>query len=362
MRILFFIPRMGSGGSERVISILANQFSKKGHSVHISQLIQSESFYPLTEDITLSGMNIHIRRNNRLLAYWDQARFFFRGISHIKKDIKKYKPDVVIAFMRQTCIMMWVLKLLGVKVRLICSERNDPTVQNAAVRRLMKLVYKKADLFVCQGKGVFDYFSNVKHKQIIPNPVSKYDYPCPNADQRRPALVAVGRLDKQKNFPLLIDSFISVHKSHPNFCLEIYGEGPERAALESQIATHKANAYIRLMGARSDLHASIHDASLFVMSSNYEGFPNALAEAMSLGLPVVSTDFATGIAKELIGKENGRVVPVGDVKAMDEAICQLLDSPELRDICSNNNRGISEKYSADAVALAWEQAIESLFK
>lgn len=362
MKVLFFIPRMGSGGSERVISILANRLTEQGHSVHITQLIASDSFYPLAESVTLSGMDIAIRRNNRLVAYWDQARFFLRGLTHVKKDIQKHRPDVVIAFMRQTCIMMGVLKLLGNQVPLICSERNDPTVQNAVVRRLMKWVYKKADLFVCQGKGVFDYFSGVANKQIISNPVPKYDFPCPTAAERRPAVVAVGRLDKQKNFPLLIQSFVRVHEAFPNVSLEIYGEGPERAALEQIISSQKANDYIRLMGAHSDLHACIYDAALFVMSSNYEGFPNALAEAMSLGLPVVSTDFATGIAKALIGPKNGRVVPVGDETAMTDAICELLSSAELRDACSQNNIGISETYSAAAITAAWESAIKSLVK
>lgn len=360
MKILFFIPRMGSGGSERVISVLANRLVQKEHGVHITQLIRSESFYPLDERVTLSGMDIHIRRNNRLIAYWDQARFFLRGLLHVRRDIKAHQPDVVIAFMRQTGIMMWIWKLLGLKIRLICSERNDPTVQNAGVRWLMKRVYRKADLFVCQGQGVYDYFEDVRRKQIIANPVPQYDFPCPAASERRSAVVAVGRLDKQKNFPLLIRSFATVHPQFPDYTLEIYGAGPEQERLEALIAAQGAADYIRLMGAHSDLHACIHDASLFVMSSDYEGFPNALAEAMSLGLPVISTDFATGIARDLIGAENGRVVPVGDEAAMTAAIGELLSSPALRDTCSANNRQIADTYSADNIVAAWEQAIAAL--
>lgn len=345
-----------------MISVLANGFVQKGHGVHITQMIRSESFYPLEEQVSLSGMDIAIRRNSRLLAYWDQARFFLRGLCHVKKDIKAHQPDVVIAFMRQSCIMMWMLKLLGEKTPLICSERNDPTVQRAMVRRLMKWVYGKADLFVCQGRGVFNYFHKVEKKTIISNPVPKYDHPCLSAAQRRKAVVAVGRLDKQKNFPLLIQSFQVIHKDFPDYILEIYGSGPEQTRLEQMIAQMEAEEYIHLMGAHSDLHACIHDAALFVMPSDYEGFPNALAEAMSLGLPVVSTDFATGIARELIGKENGRVVPVGDSAALAEAMVELLSSPELRDICSDSNVKISDIYSADAITEKWEQAIKDLLK
>lgn len=362
MKILFFIPRMGSGGSERVISVLANGLVKRGHEVHITQLIQSESFYPLDEQVTLSGLDIAIRRSSRLLACWDQGRFFLRGLCHIKRDIKTHQPDAVIAFMRQSCIMAWILKLLGEKTPLICSERNDPTVQGRFVRRLMKWVYGKADLFVCQGQGVYDYFDRIEKKCIISNPVPKYDYPCLPAAQRRKAVVAVGRLDRQKNFPLLIQSFGEVHKKFPDHILEIYGKGPEQARLEQMIVGMGAEDHIHLMGARSDLHDCIHHAAVFVMSSDYEGFPNALAEAMSLGLPVVSTDFATGIARTLIGRENGRVVPVGDGAALAEAMTELLSDPELRDVCSGSNLKISDIYSADAITEKWEQAIEDLIK
>ncbi len=353
MRIMFLIPRMGSGGAERVISILANEFGNRNNTVHIAQLVMSDSFYDLNSDIELSGMNIKIRRNNKFVAIWDQGRFFLKGLGHIRNQIKTFKPDVIISFMRQTCIMMWVLKMIGVKTKLICSERNDPTVQNVAIRFLMKHVFAASDILVCQGKGVADYFSNVKNRVIIPNPVADRSELYVPFEKRRKVVTAIGRLDKQKNFELLIRSFESVHKMNPEYRLEIYGEGPMRESLQKLINDLSSNSYISLMGAHKDVLERIADTELFVMSSNYEGFPNALAEAMSIGLPVISTDFFTGTARELIGQKNGVLVPVGDVEEMAKAIDRLLNDDELRRNAGVLNKSISSKFGIKNIVNQW---------
>lgn len=359
MNILFFIPRMGSGGAERVISVLSNSFVEKGHTVHIAQLIQSKSFYPLDERVTLSDMSIHIRRTNKLLALWDQARFFLRGVRYIKKEVKERQPDVVIAFMRQSGIMMWVARMLGCKAKLICSERNDPTVQNALVRFIMRRVYKSSDLLVCQGQTVADYFSSVKNKIVIPNPING-DTLADRAENIVSRVVAVGRLDKQKNFELLINSFADVYPNFPQYRLDIYGEGPERNTLQRLIDSKDMQEHICLCGAKKNVQELISDASLFVMSSNYEGFPNALLEAMSIGLPVISTDFSTGIARELIEGENGLVVPVGDRQSMSKAIAELLSDDERRRSMGALNREKCKKFYIPQIIEKWEDAIKSL--
>lgn len=360
MKIMFFIPRMGSGGSERVISILANEFVKAGDTVQITQLIDSESFYPLSNEITLKGMNISIRRNNKLVSYWDQARFFFKGVNFVKKEIKSFNADVVISFMRQTCIMMWVARLFGCRVKLVCSERNDPTKQNAFVRKLMKRVFKSSDLLVCQGKGVYDYFDRVINKVIIPNPVVDRREMFIDFNSRRKVVTSIGRLDKQKNFAMLIRSFVEVHKEYPDFSLEIYGEGPERNTLEKLIEGLKASSYVFLPGAFNDVIGRIANSILFVMSSDCEGFPNALAEAMSVGLPVVSTDFFTGAAKEMIGNDCGLIVPVGDQNSMTEAIKSCLSDPIKRENMGRNGMNISERYSKDKVLYMWHNALDKV--
>ena len=358
MKCMFVIPRMGGGGAERVVSILADKFTENGYKVHIAQLIGNESFYELNKDVTISGLDISIRRNNKIIALYDQARFFLKSLSHIQKNIDTFKPDVVISFLVETSIMMWILRILGSKVKWITSERNDPTRRNIFKRKIMRSVYKKSDCLICQSNRVAEYYNDVDNKRVIPNPIIKYNVPCVAMKDRRKVVVGVGRLDDQKNFSLLIRSFVNVHFDYLDYSLEIYGEGHKRKTLQQLIDKLNANEYIHLLGAYKDVHKQIYDASLFVMSSDYEGFPNALAEAMSIGLPVISTDFFTGVAKDIVKSYNGIVVPVGDELSMIKAMKDLLGDEKIRDMMCLENRKISDKYSASAIAENWKEAIE----
>ena len=357
-KIVFVIPRMGGGGSERVISILANYYASEHYSVHIIQLINSESFYPLDKQITLSGMNISIRRKNRIISKWDQLRFFLKSLLFIKNEIDNLQPNVIISFMRQTCIIMYLLKCFGMKTRLILSERNDPTVQNIFIRLLMNKIYKKCDVFVCQTQKVADYFNIIDHTVVIPNPIETKNLPNKYTGKRRKVIVSVGRLDKQKNFSLLIHSFDIISVFYPDYILEIYGEGPLRNKLQRLIDRRELKDRIFLMGAYHDILEQIKDATFFILSSNYEGFPNALIEAMAIGLPVISTNFYTGSAQELIGNLNGILVPINDRKAMSTAMCKLLNNKKLREIMSIENIKIAEIYSDTNIINEWKKIIE----
>ena len=174
-------------------------------------------------------------------------------------------------------------------------------------------------------------------------------------------VVSVGRLDKQKNFPLIIKSFAKLPDKFDEYILDIYGEGPERPYLQSLIDDEKMSDRITLCGAKQNLLSQINDADLFVLPSNYEGFPNALLEAMAIGLPVISTDFSTGIARELVLPENGRVVPVCDEEKMTEALCELLEDGELREKMGKNNREKCKEFYIPEIIQKWKDAINELF-
>ena len=172
-------------------------------------------------------------------------------------------------------------------------------------------------------------------------------------------IVASGRLDPQKNFSLLIEAFSMVLKEiNISVTLKIYGEGPQRNTLQSQINELQLGDKIILEGSVSDLHDRINGAALFVLSSNYEGFPNVLLEAMAMGLPVISTDFQSGITRELIGRENGIIVPVGDVRALKSAIVKILNNKIYRLKMRKNNPYVREQYNIDTIIKKWLKIIE----
>lgn len=206
---------------------------------------------------------------------------------------------------------------------------------------------------------MFDYYSFVQNRCIIANPLFSLKLPEIIEERKPMEIVASGRLDPQKNFSLLIEAFSMVLKEiNISVTLKIYGEGPQRNTLQSQINELQLGDKIILEGSVSDLHDRINGAALFVLSSNYEGFPNVLLEAMAMGLPVISTDFQSGIARELIGSENGIIVPVGDVRALKSAIVKILNNKIYRLKMRKNNPYVREQYNIDTIIKKWLKIIE----
>ena len=357
-KVLFVIPRMGGGGAERVVSLLTKELAKKGFDVTLYTFVGGESFYPLHKDVRYKTAGAVLDKKSRLRRVVSELVFFPRVFAALRKEIDEGKYDVVVSFLQEADILVGLCRLTGGQFRYICSERNDPTKRGRMWAWALDHIYKMADSFVCQSKAVCDYYSIIpdSKKVIIANPVSDvatgFSVTC-----REKRVVAAGRLTEQKNFSLLIRSFISMHKQQPEYRLDIYGDGPLRNSLQKLIEDSGAADYITLQQPVKDVYRSIADAELFVLSSDYEGFPNVLLEAMAIGLPVVSTDFFTGTAREMITEENGVLVPVGDAAAMTRAMEKLLEDERLREQMRNNNRKKSQEYSALAIADQWIAAI-----
>ena len=362
MKISFVVPRMGGGGAERVMSLLANEFAKE-NDVSLITLVEGESFYPLDDKIRIESVGVSVNRKNRATAFFSKLLFFPKAFFVLRKKLKAQKCDVVVSMLKETDILVYLCRKSGLKFKHVCSERNDPTTRKKMTRRILNKVYKSSDLFVCQGKTVYDYYSTVKDekKKIIANPINGENLPDRLVGERR-RVVSVGRLDKQKNFPLIIKSFSKLPDKFDEYILDIYGEGPERPYLQGLIDDVKMTDRITLCGAKQNLLSLIRDADLFVLPSNYEGFPNALLEAMAIGLPVISTDFSTGIARELILPENGHVVPVDDEEKMIEALCELLEDSELREKMGKNNREKCKAFYIPEIIQKWKDAINQLFE
>ena len=365
MKILFVVPRMGGGGAERVLSILANSFQDEGNECHILSFTSIESFYKLNSGVEIIGTGKQINRNNKVTTICSMAYQLPLAYSLLKKKIKQINPDIVVAFLNASSILTSLIPKKLKNYKLVLSERNDPKEINKYYARLLNWRYKKADLFVCQSKKVADYYNNIIKLRskivVIPNPcnpdISKVILP----KEKENKIVAVGRICKQKNFNLLVRSFKDVSNKFPSTILEIWGEGPLRNELEQLILNLNLQDKVFLRGASKQIFEKIKSTKLFVMSSNYEGFPNALLEAICLGLPVVSTDFGTGVASELIGEKNGRVVPTYDKKALSNVMCEILGNEQLQTEMSKNNLEKRKEYSIEKIFGLWKNELENFF-
>lgn len=323
MKIVFVSPGMTFGGAERVISILANIWCEMGHDVSI--------FITATNRPPVYKMDKKIK-----VEYF--ADFNENGVSHIKlisairKFVTKEKTDCVISFMNDVCAYT-IISLIGTGIPVLYSERNDPnkTNQGKVDRIYRKIVESGAKHIVFQTDGARNCYSKkIQNKSsIILNPVDLNKIPVRKKENiNYSEIVSVARLEPQKNQKLLIDAFNIVSKKHKDTILKIFGEGILKNKLQNRIDELGLTDRIFLMGAKSDVLEWIKESFCFVLSSDFEGLPNSLIEAMCMGMPCISTDCSPGGARELLGNDKGLVVPCGNQEKLAEAIEMYLEKPE----------------------------------
>lgn len=350
IKVAFCIPSLGCGGAERVTSILANQFALRGYDVSVVMLSHLLCSYPLSNDVHVVCLNCDDD------AGMSSTKRFLTRLKKIRKAVKDIAPDVVISFMSEPNIDV-CFALAGVNVPVIVSERNDPVTDppSRAKQLMRRIAYLKPKGFVFQTPDAQAYFSKriQKRSDIILNPLGSnmLDRFEGERDKR---IVAVGRLNKQKNFTLLIDAFAEFSKTHTDRVLEIYGEGALEDKIRAYINERELQDKVVLKGFCKDVHEQILSAEMFVMSSDFEGMPNALLEALALGLPCISTDCPCGGPRMLIEPyENGILVPIKDKEKMTEAMCYMADNTEKAEGMSKNAILVRERAHVDAVAEQW---------
>ncbi len=357
-KCLLIIPRMGNGGAERVMATIANNLCAD-NEVQIVTMTDAESFYALDERVKITGLGQNVNRKNKLTLLWSMALGGIKTFFALRKKISTEKPDVVLSFLQSANMMAILLKMFGGKFRLVVSERCDPTERGFGNRFFEKHFYHKADVTVCQSKKVMEFFKEKDREKmvVIPNPIAASAIPERFEGERRHAVVGVGRLSEQKNFEMLIRAFSRLSEKFSDYSLEIYGGGPLEERLQKLIEEKGLSEKAHLMGVKKNVMHYISDVALYVMSSNYEGFPNALAEAMATGLPVISTDFSTGVAKDIVKEENGIVIPVGDEDALLRAMEKMLSQEEKWNEFSRANRELLTTLSEVNVVKMWEDVL-----
>ncbi len=358
-KCLLLIPRMGNGGAERVMATIANNLCRE-HEVRIVTMTDdAESFYPLDGCVSIKGLGRGVNRKNKITKLFTMATGGVRVFFALRREIKTWKPDVVLSFLQSANAMAILSKMLGAKCRLVVSERCDPAERSRLNRWFERRFYRKADVVVCQSRKVIDFFPE-KHRGncvVIPNPIAADAIPPRYEGERRKTVVGVGRLDTQKNFKMLISAFSKLPEQFADYTLEIYGGGWQEKELQAHVEALGLQGRAHLMGVKKGVMHYISDAALYVMSSDFEGFPNALVEAMATGLPVISTDFSTGVARDLIGEKNGIVIPVGDEAALVEAMTKMLSDESRWEDMSRANRELLETLSESRVMALWNEVL-----
>lgn len=354
MKISFVIGSITGGGAERVISVLANSFSSRGHDVSILAIIEDNVGYELDSNIKYyANQSKESKKLKRI-----KVRYNF-----LKKNIEKINPDIIVSFTTEINIYTLIANL-RLNAKTIISERNDPQRDppSKITRIIRNLVYNLSNGYVFQTEDAKEYFSKSiqSRSAVIPNPLKK-NLPKRYDGERKKEFVTVARLAKQKNLKMLIDAFSLLCLEESGYILKIYGEGPLRADIERYILEKNLNDQVFLMGFEKDVHSKILDATAFILSSDYEGISNAMLEALAIGLPTISTDCPVGGARMFIKpRVNGLLVPVGDTEALYRGMREIVNNIEFAEMLSKNSIYIKNELSEQKICMLWEKEIKNI--
>lgn len=354
MQKLVIVTRcLSSGGAERVVSEIANYAVKQNISVTVIMMDENEVFYKLDERVRL--ITIGELAENKVL---NRIHKYKRA----RNLVKKISPDVVLTMPEDIGVYV-VQAMIGSGIPVVVSERNNPWVMpyNKVSRLVRKVFYPFAAGYIFQTKMAASFFARHIQKRgiVLPNPLNSDKIPGRYEGNRKKVIVAVGRLDRQKNFKLLLDTFSMFYKTHNNYSLVVYGEGPQRAELEQYAAGLLEKHSWTMPGRNHEWLAEARECSMFVLSSDYEGMPNALIEAMAAGIPSISTDCPSGGCRELIDNEkNGLLIPVGDKTALYNAMCRLADDAEFAEEISKKAVMVKDNLDTQLVCKRWLDYLE----
>ena len=353
MKICFCINQLTKGGAERVVINLANYLCHD-NEITIISLLNKKCEYSFDEKIDI----IYLDKNKNLNKI---TKFLFR-IKKFNSIIKKVNPDVLLSFLPEASFISLFKKQKSIKY--IVSVRNDPIIEyhNVLYKILMKILYPKADGFVFQTKEAKKYFKkSIQEKsEIIYNSVNPKFLVKPYSGKRSNIIVTVGRLNEQKNQLLLLEAFKNFNESK-NYKLYIYGEGPERNKLEKYIIENNLKNSVFLPGTKDDIENYIYDAKCFVLSSNYEGMPNALIEALCLGIPCISTNCPCGGPFEIIENEKyGVLIPVNDVEQLTKSLEKVCLDDKYNKLLSSNQSYFHNLFNPKKINDEWLSYIKKV--
>ncbi len=319
MKAAILIPTLTAGGAEKVASILANEWSDYPDThVTVFLMFEHAQFFALDPRVTVHNLGLETS-----LSPWKRAWAVLRGGWQFRSHVLKYRPDFVLSFMNKYNIFC-LLSLMFTRVAVIVSERDSPDEPDMRINWLFrKGLYPFSRGIIAQTqRGAQFLREEIRHPRIevIPNPIEVA--PARIGMPREKVVLSVGRLVHKKGHLDLVHAFASLE--HDDWQLVICGDGPLREDIERSARELGVADRVRLMGEVASVQQWYDWAGVFAFPSLYEGFPNALAEALMSGAPTVSYDCSTGPAELIDNEKSGLLVPTGDVAALAAGINRLI--------------------------------------
>ena len=353
MKILMIIKKLHYSGAPKMFLWVAKSLASLGSDVTILTY-KDYTFDEIPENVKVVRLNL-------------ESASFFKRVREIRKRIKEIQPDCSISFLLDSNILN-VLACLGLKTKSVICERNDPFKPKYYKLKFARPLFRMANGAVFQLPKVAHFYKCIKAPTaVIPNPVmvSDDEIQIDEFEKRMNVVVTVGRIDTvQKRHDILIRAFCLFSKIHPEYILHIYGDGhdpKDEIRIRDLIHELSLDEKVCLMGVTPHPKTAIKNAKFFVLTSDFEGIPNSLLEAMSIGLPCISTDCRPGGAAYLIQNGiNGLLAECGNEKQIAEQMCRLAENPNDAENMGLEARKIVETYSEKKIAVLWMNYLKDL--
>lgn len=359
MKILFISGNMCNGGAQRVIANVSNSLAEKGYDVRLLLFSRNEKEYPISPKVKITALGENFEEYSKISS--------FSRMKLIRKYLKESKPDVAVGFLEGGYALY--LSSFGMKLKKVSSARINPQhIMTAKGLRaeINRRWFYHSDAVVLQTLSQKDYVPDkLKRKSVvIANPVPEYvlNGKCEVYQEKCRNLIMVGRLDEQKNYPMAFRAIQIVKEKYPDVHLDVFGKGAIAEELVQMLEEMNLQENVSLCGWTQNALEEYRKHDMFLMTSDMEGMPNALMEAMAVGLPCISTDCETGPSDLIDDGENGYLVPVNDHEALAEKMLGFMDMPyeERCSIAKRAHESMEQKFNIEIISEKWEKLFKDL--
>lgn len=353
-KIAFFINSLHKAGAERVACNLMTYLQSRGHEILLVTQHQDEDEYALPAGIRreLSDLTERETGKSRLLNFWHRYR-------KLQRIWQQERPQVILSFIGKNNVMA-LLTACPCHIPVVAAVRGTPALEyeGRGLKKAAFLTFPRAAGVILQTEESRDFFPPKVQKKvtILPNPLHE-DFLRPVYEgEREKTIVTVGRMDENKNQQMAIEAFAALAEEFPAYRLVLYGNGELKEKLYQEAQRLGVADKVSLPGSIRDVAGALKKASVFLLTSDTEGMPNTLLEAMALGTACISTDCPCGGPAMLIRDgENGFLVPVRDTKALTEKLRLLLQDQGLREQMGRKASKVQEVYAPENVLPQWEE-------
>ncbi len=345
--IVFVVGYISFGGAAKIVRYVANHIVGYYPRVHILSLYETAPPESLDKRIIFDGLGI---------SPVSGMKWRFRVFREVRQYVKARQPRIVVSFVSDIAVMTRIATLFLKRTTIVSAERGDPYTLPFIWKILVPWAYRQSDYDIFQLEDARDFFGKrVAAKSfVIPNPYITDKRVEPYNGERNKTIVAAGRFVWEKGFDVLIDAFEIIHSKYPDYRLIIWGDGPLLSEYKKQVADLCLSDFVSFPGYSKNVAQSIRQEGIFVLPSRYEGIPNALIEALSVGIPTVSSDCTPGGPSFLTdGGTRGLLVKKDDKDALAEAIIRLIDDAQLASSFQNEGPKIRDVLSESRIGQIW---------